>query len=87
VLRLQVTEEIRSTLTERLAALRDARERIEKDAYCICQDCSDPIPDERLELVPEAAFCVTCQAKRDRRRRRRCTYTLSLATVGGMSCN
>lgn len=42
--------------------------RIESGGYGRCVDCGDLVPDGRLEARPEAARCVRCQAKRDKRR-------------------
>ena len=42
--------------------------RIQDGSYGTCADCGRPIPEGRLEARPEAARCVNCQAKRDRRR-------------------
>jgi DnaK suppressor protein len=50
---------------EVLAALR----RIEIGTYGTCADCGGGVPQGRLEAKPEAARCVACQSKRDRRRR------------------
>jgi RNA polymerase-binding transcription factor len=41
--------------------------RIEHGTYGVCADCGSPIPDGRLDARPEAARCVSCQSKRDRR--------------------
>lgn len=30
-----------------------------------CAECHDPIPSKRLNAVPDALFCVTCQAWQD----------------------
>jgi len=38
--------------------------------YGICEECEEEIPDERLDLMPYAALCIDCQAKRDPRRGR-----------------
>jgi len=27
----------------------------------LCSDCGNPIPDERVEIYPEATLCVLCQ--------------------------
>jgi DnaK suppressor protein len=51
--------------SEVLNALR----RIELGTYGTCVDCGAPVPEGRLEAKPEAARCVTCQAKSDRLRR------------------
>ncbi|GLX02901.1 TraR/DksA family transcriptional regulator [Microtetraspora sp. NBRC 16547] len=47
-----------------LAALR----RLDDGAYGRCVDCGDLVPEGRLEVRPEAARCVQCQSKRERRR-------------------
>jgi DnaK suppressor protein len=66
--------------TERAAAMLDAARRqrsqvmvalgrIEQGTYGVCADCGGPVPEGRLEAKPDAARCVPCQAKLDRRRR------------------
>jgi len=55
----------RSQRSDVLAALR----RIDLGTYGTCVDCGGPVPDGRLEAKPEAARCVSCQAKLDRARR------------------
>ena len=44
-------------LREVLAALR----RIDQDGYGICLECAEPISPKRLQAVPWARYCVTCQ--------------------------
>jgi RNA polymerase-binding transcription factor DksA len=51
--------------TDVLAALQ----RIDLGTYGTCADCGGPVPEGRLEAKPEAARCVACQAKLDRRKR------------------
>ncbi|HEY2508754.1 MAG TPA: TraR/DksA C4-type zinc finger protein [Streptosporangiaceae bacterium] len=46
-----------------------ALQRLELGTYGTCLDCSKLVPEGRLEAKPEAARCVACQAKRDRRGR------------------
>ncbi|MGO8957087.1 MAG: TraR/DksA family transcriptional regulator [Streptosporangiaceae bacterium] len=48
-----------------LAALH----RIDLGTYGRCVDCGSMVPEGRLEAKPEAARCVACQGKLDRRRR------------------
>ncbi|HEV3069304.1 MAG TPA: TraR/DksA C4-type zinc finger protein [Streptosporangiaceae bacterium] len=45
----------------------DALGRIERGDYGVCADCGSPIPEGRLDARPEAARCVGCQSRRDRR--------------------
>jgi DnaK suppressor protein len=47
----------------------DALHRIDLGTYGTCIDCGGPVPEGRLEAKPEAARCVACQGKLDRRRR------------------
>ena len=41
--------------------------RIDHGIYGLCADCDKPIPEGRLDARPEAARCVGCQSKRDRK--------------------
>jgi DnaK suppressor protein len=47
--------------------------RIEADPedFGFCEECGEPLPAGRLELVPWARFCVECQEERAPRRGRR----------------
>ncbi|GAA4215159.1 MULTISPECIES: TraR/DksA family transcriptional regulator [Microbispora] len=47
-----------------LAALR----RLEDGGYGRCVDCGSAVPEGRLEARPEAARCVQCQSRAERRR-------------------
>lgn len=51
------------------AQVLDALRRIDLGTYGTCVDCGAKVPEGRLEAKPEAARCVACQAKSDRRRR------------------
>jgi DnaK suppressor protein len=42
--------------------------RIEEDAFGICLRCEEDIPQKRLNAVPWAAYCVSCQEEVDRQR-------------------
>ncbi|GAA2323352.1 hypothetical protein GCM10010149_90710 [Nonomuraea roseoviolacea subsp. roseoviolacea] len=53
--------------TQRRAVL-DALKRLDEGTYGRCVDCAKPVPEGRLEARPEAARCVQCQGKRERRR-------------------
>jgi DnaK suppressor protein len=47
----------------------DALARIDNGSYGRCVDCGNQIPEERLDARPDAARCVSCQAKLAKRRR------------------
>jgi RNA polymerase-binding transcription factor DksA len=42
----------------RLKQIDDALERLKQGGYGICEVCGQPIPDERLEAIPDTPFCV-----------------------------
>ena len=43
--------------------------RLEAGSYGQCEACGKPIPQARLEVVPEATLCVTCKTGASLRRR------------------
>ena len=47
-------------VTETAQALR----RMADGSYGICERCTAHIPLERLEILPHARFCVSCQRRR-----------------------
>jgi len=47
----------------RLQALEHAIGLAKKGIYGICEMCGEPIPEERLEIVPETTLCVRCASK------------------------
>ncbi|MFD9942331.1 TraR/DksA family transcriptional regulator [Nonomuraea sp. NPDC059023] len=49
-------------------AVVNALRRIDDGVYGECVDCGKPVPEGRLEARPEAARCVQCQSKQERRR-------------------
>lgn len=46
-----------------LLAVEAALERLDDGSYGTCANCGDPIPQPRLEAVPWARYCVSCQEK------------------------
>jgi len=44
-----------------LREIADALHRIDQDIYGTCMECEEPISTKRLEAVPWARYCVTCQ--------------------------
>jgi RNA polymerase-binding transcription factor DksA len=51
----------------RLKQIDDALARVAQGSYGICQVCGQPIPDERLEAIPDTPFCLK-DAKREQAR-------------------
>ena len=50
-----------NTEREQLILIDEALKRIDKCSYGICQRCSKDISKKRLDVVPEAPFCIDCQ--------------------------
>jgi DnaK suppressor protein len=46
-----------------LREISGALRRIDQDNYGICMECEEPISAKRLEAVPWARYCVTCQER------------------------
>ena len=44
-----------------LAEVQQALVRIENGTYGICSNCGEPIPEKRLEAIPWATLCLTCE--------------------------
>ena len=60
------SESVRRLLDENLRQAQRATSRRDQGAYGVCEDCGKQISPERLEFLPEATRCVTCQAQEER---------------------
>lgn len=47
--------------TRRFTELKTALELMKKGRYGVCERCNKDIPQARLELVPEARYCIECK--------------------------
>ncbi|WP_344923338.1 TraR/DksA family transcriptional regulator [Streptosporangium oxazolinicum] len=54
--------------TRHRRSVLEALKRMDEGNYGLCADCDTPVPEGRLEARPEAARCVQCQSRRERRR-------------------
>ena len=54
----------------RLTMINNALDRIQQGKYGVCLKCHKEIPLERLEAIPHAFMCVSCQAENERRNSR-----------------
>ena len=59
---LSIIESVQAGLED----IESALHRVEKGSYGSCEICHQPIPDERLDIVPAARFCVEHQAEIER---------------------
>jgi DnaK suppressor protein len=46
-----------------LREIAGALHRIDHDSYGVCLECEEPISAKRLDAVPWAKYCVTCQER------------------------
>ncbi len=52
---------LRGHAAQHLNAVESAIHRLDEGTFGFCRRCGQPIPDERLEAIPWAAYCVACQ--------------------------
>jgi DnaK suppressor protein len=52
--------------TNLLRQVRGALARMNEGIYGVCLHCEEDIKPKRLEAVPWAAYCITCQEAADR---------------------
>jgi RNA polymerase-binding transcription factor DksA len=46
---------------EAVAEVEAALQRLDGGAYGLCEECGRPIAPERLEAIPHARWCISCQ--------------------------
>lgn len=59
------------TLEAKLESIEQALRVAQTGTYGICQMCGKRIDPARLEIMPHATLCVSCQAKQERKGSRR----------------
>lgn len=43
-----------------------ARKRLDEGSFGFCADCGEAIPEQRLLAMPQAPYCLACQAQHER---------------------
>jgi DnaK suppressor protein len=61
----QHEEVVRRRLADKSRALAEALEQVREGRYGLCQACGCRIPRRRLQALPTATLCVTCQEQRE----------------------
>ncbi|MCA1961399.1 MAG: TraR/DksA family transcriptional regulator [Desulfomonile sp.] len=65
----EISRELEARLSMRqqkqLKEIQDALERLKAGYYGECEECGEPIPEQRLKLFPAARLCVRCQEEAD----------------------
>ena len=81
--RLQVTRVLQATAESAMGEIEAAMERQVNGYYGTCEHCTEPIPFERLEVLPMSRLCTPCQhlAESGRSRTWRPSNTLSLSRI------
>lgn len=46
-----------------LAMVKAALEKINTDAYGLCEECEKPINEKRLKALPWVKYCIRCQSR------------------------
>ena len=60
---------LRDRAMQQLALVNAALGRLADGTFGACLRCGQPIAPERLEALPWAAYCISCQANVDKGRR------------------
>lgn len=61
---LGLQRNLKNMIRETKAALK----KIEKGKYGVCDECKNQIEEGRLKAYPSASLCVTCSAKKFKKR-------------------
>ena len=59
---------LRNNAQELLAQVDSALQRLDEGSYGSCARCGKAIATERLEALPYATYCITCQSVIERHR-------------------
>ena len=59
----ELSIEFLGKVQDELQQIEEAIARIDSRAFGICEDCGGTIPEARLEALPTARFCISCQSR------------------------
>ena len=51
---------------EKLAEVEDALDRLSQKTYGECEDCGEPVGENRLRAMPFARVCIDCKSRSER---------------------
>lgn len=63
----EINQSLRNVNDQRIAEIQRALQKIAEGTYGLSDESGEPIPQARLEAVPEAIYTVEEQARRDAR--------------------
>jgi RNA polymerase-binding transcription factor DksA len=58
---LRINAQLIAAARRQLEDTEAALQRLDDGEYGSCAQCGQPIPAERLEILPAAKFCIGCQ--------------------------
>jgi DnaK suppressor protein len=65
----EISRELDAKITMRhyrqVKEIQNALERLKLGEYGMCEECGEPVPEQRLRLFPAARLCVRCQEEQD----------------------
>ncbi len=64
---LEKDRAIKAIEREQLEQIEQALQRLDDGTYGLCSKCGEAIPPERMEILPYAALCVSCQSQQEHR--------------------
>jgi DnaK suppressor protein len=53
---------LENRIRQEMSDIERALEKFDKGTYGFCENCGQPIDPERLEVLPQAAYCLKCKA-------------------------
>jgi DnaK suppressor protein len=53
---------LENRMRQEIAAIEHTIDKIDQGTYGICDNCGKPIPEDRLEALPQANLCIECKA-------------------------
>ncbi|TAN63055.1 TraR/DksA family transcriptional regulator [bacterium] len=54
---------------EKLSEIEDAFERLKDNTYGQCEECGEPVAEDRLRALPFTRVCVECKSRNEREQR------------------
>ncbi len=57
---------LRQNERAKLIEVDEALDRIENGSFGMCEECEEPIALKRLEVIPNARYCVRCKEELER---------------------
>lgn len=58
---------LKEMLVKQIKEIDEALKNMENGDYGICESCGEEIPEGRLEVRPNARFCITCKDEMEKR--------------------